>query len=650
METVLHESSQQSEKQFPKEVIPVSKVLPVETKRHPSLNTITWSSIAEGLGNVFNGNLIRDPIDITFSNITYTANLGFRKGDKQILHQVSGRLPPGSLVAIMGPSGAGKSTLLDVLSGYRRTGVEGVVYTNGRSRKIEQFRRQSCYITQDDRLQPLLTVMENMRYAADLKLSVDMDKCDKEEVIEVILTHLGLYECQNTSAARLSGGQKKRLSIALELISNPMVMFLDEPTTGLDSSSCLQCVRLLRELAKQGRTIVCTIHQPSASLFQMFDMVYVLAEGRCLYQGTTNSLVEFLRNINLPCPQYHNPADYVIELACGEYGEDKIDMMVKQSDNGISLEWFDNPDALPELKILRKRHPLKKELENKSDHGMQETPEYNQLKVLLDRGFKRSKRDKTLTYLRIVVNIATGLMLGVLYMQAGMDGSKVLDNYNMLFSILMHHMMSTMMLTILTFPSEMSILIKEHFNRWYSLRTYYAAVTLVDIPISVFCCGLFSVIIYFISGQPMEIIRFSMFLAISILTVFVAQSFGLMIGAVFDVVNGTFLGPTLSVPMMMFAGFGVTLRDLPSYLHWGSYISYLRYGLEGFVGAIYGMNRPILHCPVNYCHYKYPDKFLDEIAMAGDQFWNDIIALLIILFALRTVAYYLLKWKLMAVR
>lgn len=114
--------------------------------------------------------------------------------------------------------------------------------------------------------------------------------------------------------------------------------------------------------------------------------------------------------------------------------------------------------------------------------------------------------------------------------------------------------------------------------------------------------------------------------------------------------NGTFLGPTLSVPMMMFAGFGVTLRDLPPYLYWGSYISYLRYGLEGFVGAIYGMNRPILHCPVPYCHYKYPDKFLNEISMSGDQFWNDIIALVIILFALRTMSYYLLKWKLMAVR
>lgn len=83
----------------------------------------------------------------------------------------------------MGPSGAGKSTLLDVLSGYRRTGVEGVIYTNGRCRNLEQFRKQTCYITQDDRLQPLLTVIENMRYAAELKLDVEMDKADKEEVV-----------------------------------------------------------------------------------------------------------------------------------------------------------------------------------------------------------------------------------------------------------------------------------------------------------------------------------------------------------------------------------------------------------------------------------------------------------------------------------
>lgn len=592
-----------------------------------------------------------DPVDIQFTNITCTVNLGFNKGTKQILHGVNGRLRPRQLIAIMGPSGAGKSTLLDVLSGYRISGIGGAVFINGRGRIMKRFKKMSCYIQQDDRLQGLLTVSENMALAADLKLPTKMDKYEKGEVIEDILTNLGLYEHMNTRASQLSGGQRKRLSIALELINNPLIMFLDEPTTGLDSSSCSQVVQLCQSLAHQGRTIVCTVHQPSASLFSIFDQVYVLAAGQCLYQGTTRNLVPYLEQAGVPCPIYHNPADYIIELACGEYGEDKIELLTCKAENGRSLEWFSSSDSIPSMEELRKQNPLTVLREQESDTGSEETSQSNQRSVLIKRGFLKAKRDSTMTHLRLIVNVLVGIMLGGLFINAGNEGSRVLENYNLLFAILMHHMMSPMMLTILTFPSEMTILCKEHFNRWYSLGSYYISITLVDLPISIVSCAVFSVIVYTMSSQPLDIVRFSMFFAISLYTVLVAQSFGLMIGAAFNVVNGTFLGPTLSVPMMMFAGFGVTLRDLPPYLYWGSYVSYLRYGLEGFVGAIYGLNRPILDCKeAEYCHYKHPRQFLSEVAMSPDMFWWDILALTVLVFVLRIAAFLLLKWKLNAVR
>ncbi|KAG5883527.1 hypothetical protein JTB14_019294 [Gonioctena quinquepunctata] len=585
-------------------------------------------------------------IDIQFENITYTATEGTiftKKSEKEILHKINGRFPPGQLIAIMGPSGAGKSTLLDVLSGYRIRGTGGSVYTNGRTRNLKEFRKMSCYITQDDRLQPLLTVGENMQIAADLKLPSSVTKRRKDELIQNILITLGLEKTIDTKTAGISGGQKKRLSIALELVCNPMVMFLDEPTTGLDSSSCTTCIKLLKNLAEEGRTIICTIHQPSASLFNLFDQVYVLAEGNCLYQGNTSNLVSFFDNVGFPCPTYHNPADYAIELACGEYGKDKIEKMIKANANGRSLTYFNND--LPYMEI--KDDGIKRV----KDEDLLATSQFHQLRVLLRRGFIKAKRDQTLTYLRVGVNFLVSAMLGVLYWKSGSDGSRVLDNYNLLFAILMHHMFSTMMLTILTVPQEMMILIKEHFNRWYSLKMYYIAITLVDVPLSILCAFVFSATIYCMTDQPMEMVRFVIFFISTLLTIFVAQSFGLMVGIYFDVVNGTFIGPTMSVPIMMFAGFGVRLCDLPPYFYWCSYFSYLRFGLEGLVESIYGLNRSTLECPEDaFCQYKYPSTFLDAVGVRADQFGNDVIALLIFLFVLRMASFVVLKYKLIAVR
>nr|XP_024218568.1 ATP-binding cassette sub-family G member 4 [Halyomorpha halys] len=598
-----------------------------------------------------------EPVEIRFQDLQYRANLGFRKGTKEILHNVHGRFLPSQLIAIMGPSGAGKSTLLDVLSGYRITGVRGAVTVNGRERDLDEFRRVSCYITQDDRLQPLLTVNENMKVAADLKLTARYTEKEKFAIIDEILKMLGLYEAKPTRAAQLSGGQKKRLSIALELVNNPLVMFLDEPTTGLDSASCLLCIQLMRVLAEQGRTIVCTIHQPSASLFQNFDHVYILAEGQCLYQGSANNLVPYLESVNLPCPMYHNPADYVY-IVLPDWVIASIVPMVATNCNELGT---DLPPPTVPIKYLKVTELFDFSLvSHKSPRlpgrircytSLQDTTQLNQLSVIIKRGFIKVKRDSTLTYMRIYANIITGLMLGMLYYNSGVDGSTVLDNYNLLFSVIIHHAMSTMMLTILTFPMEMSILIKEHFNRWYSLKSYFIMVNIVDIPVAAICCILFSIIVYFLSGQPQDMDRFWVFLAVSLLVVFIAQSIGYVVGAIFNsVVNGTFAGPILIVPMMMFSGFGVNFRDIPGYLRWGTYVSYLRYSLEGYVGAIYGMNRTTLPCEGFYCHYRYPEKFLYDIAMQGNVYNDCIIILVVMLVFVKFAAYLLLRWKIRSLR
>lgn len=236
---------------------------------------------------------------------------------------------------------------------------------------------------------------------------------------------------------------------------------------GLDDHSCYQVVSLLKHLAAQGRTIICTIHQPSARLFQMFEQVYILAMGECLYQGGTEKIVPYLQSINLPCPKYHNPADYsnyfvitnyyrnktiwllfpsfffaliyrnllenytvifgfstfwenlfclsfriyfdsvfnynllkliVVELACGEYGLDKIKTMVESMDNGECIDWFSNPDRVHKLEALRQKYPIRQY--SKEDGSVESIDSFHQLRILLRRGWIKTKRDATLTHLR----------------------------------------------------------------------------------------------------------------------------------------------------------------------------------------------------------------------------------------------------------
>nr|CAD7616536.1 unnamed protein product [Timema genevievae] len=129
-------------------------------------------------------------------------------------------------------------------------------------------------------------------------------------IVEEVLESLFLKVCRDTRTERLSGGQRKRLSIALELVNNPPVVFIDEPTTGLDIVTVKKCITMLKSLARQGRTIICTIHQPTSTLLAEFDNVYVIARGQCVYQGDSSQIVPFLGRMGLNCPTTYNPADY----------------------------------------------------------------------------------------------------------------------------------------------------------------------------------------------------------------------------------------------------------------------------------------------------------------------------------------------------
>ncbi|PSN43332.1 ATP-binding cassette sub-family G member 1 [Blattella germanica] len=149
---------------------------------------------------------------------------------------------------------------------------------------------------------------------------------------------LNLEAVSKTLVCRLSGGEKKRLSIGLELLKNPPFMFVDEPTSGLDSASAFQVISHLKMLAKRGRTVVCSIHQPSSRLFEMFDDAYLMDEGQCLYSGTLNDMTNILGELGFQCPNFYNRADFAIEIACGLRGGNKENLIAKFGSSMLGSE------------------------------------------------------------------------------------------------------------------------------------------------------------------------------------------------------------------------------------------------------------------------------------------------------------------------
>ncbi|KAM3752307.1 hypothetical protein ACB098_03G007800 [Castanea mollissima] len=232
------------------------------------------------------------PLRVVFQDVQYYVDIplemrekGFTNKKLQILSDITGALKPGVLTALIGVSGAGKTTLLDVLAGRKTSGyIEGHIKIGGYPKVQETFDRVSGYCEQTDIHSPQITVEESVIFSAWLRLSPQIDSKTKAEFVNEVLETIELDGIKDALVGvpginGLSNEQRKRLTIAVELVSNPSIIFMDEPTTGLDARAAAIVMRAAKNVADTGRTIVCTIHQPSIDIFEAFDELIVLKSG-----------------------------------------------------------------------------------------------------------------------------------------------------------------------------------------------------------------------------------------------------------------------------------------------------------------------------------------------------------------------------------
>ena len=270
------------------------------------------------------------PMSVAWRALRYTVKLA-DGSSKTLLNGISGAAQPGRFMALMGASGAGKTTLLDVLAGRKTAGVmEGEIFLNGRPRDGTSFARMTAYCEQMDVHNSFATVREALHFSAYLRLAAEIEASTREAFVEEVIGLLELGEISNRmigeagSADGLAPGQRKIVTIAVELCANTPILFLDEPTSGLDARAAALVIREVRKIANTGRCVITTIHQPNSDIFFTFDDVVVLQKGGWMsYVGPIGkhgrTMVDHVQTLPgaHPCPKHMNPASWILDVLSG---------------------------------------------------------------------------------------------------------------------------------------------------------------------------------------------------------------------------------------------------------------------------------------------------------------------------------------------
>ncbi|CAN4119876.1 unnamed protein product [Withania somnifera] len=355
---------------------------------------------------------------------------------KKLLHGLSGYAEPGRIMATMGPSGSRKSTLLDTLASRLSFNVvmTGNILLNGKKRRLDYG--IVAYVNQEDTLLGTLTPRETITYSAHLQLPTSMTKEEVNDIVEGTIMEMGLGDCAdrlvgNWQLRGISGGEKKRLSIALEILVRPRILFLDEPTTGLDSASAFFVVQALKNISRDGRTVISSIHQPSSEVFALFDDLFLLSCGEYIFwrskigsTGMACNKICFFAESGFPCPSRRNPSDHFLRCINSDF--DVVTATLKGSQR---LRETQKSDYLMNMATAEIKNCLPANISTRVDieivKGSQEDWG-KQLWTLTWRSFVNMSRDKGYYWSFIVIYIIVAFTIGTLFYDVGTGYTTIL--------------------------------------------------------------------------------------------------------------------------------------------------------------------------------------------------------------------------------
>ncbi|XP_055957578.1 uncharacterized protein LOC126824736 isoform X2 [Patella vulgata] len=514
----------------------------------------------------------------------------------QILHNVCGDVQGKEVLAVMGPSGSGKTTMLNAIAG-REAVKSGEITINDQCIN-KQLRRKMGYVLQQDLFYSNLTLWETLYFTAMLHIPEKVPTSEKLRRIDAIIETLDLEKCRKTIIGAqfthgLSGGEKKRLSIACELLTNPDIMLLDEPTSGLDSSTAYSLMVQVKRYAEMyNKAVIVTIHQPSSQIFHMFNTLLLLADGHVAYFGKAEKALDFFEEINFVCEPHFNPADFLLELV--KKDEETLEIILenwkakssnkKKLSNSNSLD-LDNFEPVHEpsditLQYIKILDPDENKDIDKLSNGNHlsdvrwQSSFWTQLKMLTWRNFKES-RSRILSKYVVGSNIVIAVAMAVLWFQMERSYKTIRDRMGWSFFIIVYWGFSPIMDAVISFPMEKTIMLKERAAGSYRLSAYYLAKTISEIPLIALLPFVFVTITYWAAGMKGVVEYIATMLLISISAIN-SQGFGFVLGA--GILNFE-LALTSSTTFMLLSltlG-GFYIQRFPPWLVWSRYLSLLHY-------------------------------------------------------------------------
>ena len=555
---------------------------------------------------------------------------------RAILRDVNLTIPPSSLTAVMGSTGAGKTTMLNMLAN-RISPTSGTIKLNGRDYATQgnSVQQHLGYVMQDDKLSATDTVRESLMFGARLLLPESTSVSECEARVQDIIDELGLQAVADqligapaAGGRGISGGERKRVAIGLVLIPDPDILLLDEPTTGLDSFTAESVTATLRELAHAGRTVICTVHQPSSELFKTFTDLLLMATGRIVYFGKAEDSMSYFDKKDYAVPQYTNPPDYYMKLLrTGLTTEEKGSLRNVQQGHEVSERLADlwvehsaanrSPTLLPAEEVEDDV-----EVENSYAVGFG-----RQFRALMMRNTNAISRNERLFKSRVISSLMLGCITGVVFFRQDDEPAGVRAKQGAIFYMLVNLAMVSLHSVTHTFALELSLVMREQQANMYSISAYYWSKTVIEIPFMVLFSGLYATSLYFIVGLRETAEAFFSFLLMVVLLAFVGQSFGMLISAAAPSLEmALVLGPLVFLPMSLASGFLTT--EMPVWLIWLEKVSFVKWAFEGAVYA--ELNGKTLDCPENLtvpC-LATGDLVLEDIDISDASVWRSGVILI----------------------